>query len=115
MGRNKRFVGLALVLTLLLQPLFFLANVKPTFAAPPQNFTNEILLTGLTEPTGIEFLPDGRMLVINRYGMIRIAQAGSTTLDSTPVVTLTNIDTDQGERGLVGLTKDPNFASNGYI
>src|SRR3989344_3249646 len=47
--------------------------------------------------------------------MIRIAQAGSTTLDSTPVVTLTNIDTDQGERGLVGLTKDPNFASNGYI
>src|SRR3989344_7577362 len=115
MGIKRRLIVSFLTFALLFQYFSYLAASKPVFAAPPANFTNETLIAGLNEPTAIEFLPDGRMLVINRYGSIRIAQAGSTVLDATPVLTITNINTDQGERGLVGIAKDPNFSANGYI
>src|SRR6185436_20789185 len=35
-------------------------------------FQNEILATGFNLPTSIEFLPDGRMLVIELQGTIKI-------------------------------------------
>jgi len=95
--------------------LIFLLSPQTVTKGAPQNFTNETIILNLVEPTGIQFLPDGRMIIINRYGSVRMVQAGATTLDATPVLTLTNINTDQGERGLVGITIDPNFASNGYI
>ena len=38
-------------------------------------FTNEILATGFTLPTNIEFLPDGRMLVVELAGTIKVLAA----------------------------------------
>lgn len=87
----------------------------PTPTPAPGTFQNQTLIVGLTQPTAIQFLPDGRMLILERLGKIKVVQPGSTSVDSTPFITLTNINTDEGERGLTGIALDPNFTTNGYF
>ncbi len=106
-GGRLRLTGLA-----------FLAAVQSglpwgALAAPP-GFQNEVLIGGLSEPTGLGFTPDGRMLIIERGGIIRVVQPGAVSVDAQPLLQLTNINTANGERGLVGIALDPVFASNGY-
>ena len=89
-------------------------GLAPSAGAVPTGFQNEIILSNLSEPTGATFAPDGRLLVIERGGTIRVAQPGATQVDPTPLLQLTNINISGGERGLVGLALDPGFASNGF-
>jgi glucose/arabinose dehydrogenase len=86
-----------------------------TFAAPPANFTNTAPITGLTEPTNIVFTPDGRMLILGRRGTIWVAQPGATQVDAAPFLQLSagQVAYDN-ERGLLGITLDPNFSTNGF-
>ncbi len=93
--------------------------VPSAFAVQP-NFVNEAVVTGgLTLPTAMAFLPDGRMLVTEFTGTVRVVQPGATSADPTPVITLPNMFDDDilagGERGLVGILLDPGFAANGYF
>jgi glucose/arabinose dehydrogenase len=86
----------------------------------PPNFLDEVVIgSGLTLPTALEFLPDGRMLVAEFTGRLLIVQAGANLVDATPVLQLTNFFGEDvslgGERGLVSVVADPNFAANGYI
>ena len=95
-------------------------NVNVANNPVPAGFYDEVVIgTGVTFPTAFEFLPDGRMLIAEFRGRVMIAQPGASTPDATPVLTLTNIfDEDVtvgGERGLVNVVADPNFAANGYI
>jgi glucose/arabinose dehydrogenase len=76
-------------------------------------FQNETLVGGLDQPTTLQFLPDGRMLVLERGGDIELVSAGGTQVQPTPFLRLTNINTE-GDRGLVGITLDPSFATNGW-
>ena len=67
--------------------------------------------TGLSRPTAFALAPDGRIFVAEQTGNIRIIRNGqllSTALLSLQVNTLVN-------RGILGLTLDPNFANNGYL
>ena len=45
------------------------------------NFQNEILATGFNLPTAIKFLPDGRMLVVELAGTIKVLPPPYTTPD----------------------------------
>ncbi|MEP7167193.1 MAG: PQQ-dependent sugar dehydrogenase [Candidatus Woesebacteria bacterium] len=87
----------------------------PTPTPTPAGFQNQKIIVGLTQPTTVNFTPDGRMLIAERLGAIKVVPAGQTAVLSTPVLQLTNINIDQGERGLDGMTVDPDFANNGYI
>jgi len=87
----------------------------PTPTPTPGTFQNQSFIVGLTQPTTVQFLPDGRMLILERLGTIKIVQSGASTFDTTPFMTLTNINIDEGERGLSGITLDPNFSSNGHF
>jgi glucose/arabinose dehydrogenase len=80
-------------------------------AAPP-NFVNEILVTNLTEPIALQFLPDGRMLIVGRLGTVWVRQPGAPQIDPTPFLQLTNISNNSSENGVFSLTLDPNFAQN---
>ena len=62
-------------------------------------------------PTAMEFAPDGRLFVAEKGGTLRIIKNGA--LLATPFVTLA-VDS-YGERGLLGIAFDPNFASNKYV
>lgn len=78
----------------------------------PPGFERTQLATNLTEPTVLEFLPDGRLLIGERGGAIKVFAGGQ--LSPTPLLQIA-VDTTNGERGLVGLTAHPQFATNGFI
>ena len=59
----------------------------------------------------MQFAPDGRLFVCQQGGQLRVIKNG--VLLSTPFVSLT-VDSN-GERGLLGVAFDPNFASNQYV
>jgi glucose/arabinose dehydrogenase len=72
----------------------------------------EVVAEGLEVPWEIAFLPDGRALVTERPGRIRMLEEDGT-LREAPV---TEVDvSEQGEGGLLGLALDPEFADNGLV
>jgi len=69
----------------------------------------ETVVEGLTHPWGLAFLPDGRMLVTERPGRLRIvssAGAISEPLSGIPEVYAV------GQGGLLDVALDPDFTSN---
>src|SRR5689334_4943618 len=59
----------------------------------------------------MELAPDGRIFVCQQTGSLRVIKNGA--LLSTPFLTL-NVDSN-GERGLLGIAFDPNFATNNFL
>lgn len=71
------------------------------------------VLSSLDFPVGLSLAPDGRIFYNERLtGKIRIIQPG-WLLDPTECVQLSVEPT--GERGLLGLALDPDFAQNGFV
>nr|PZN65396.1 MAG: glucose dehydrogenase [Pseudomonadota bacterium] len=68
--------------------------------------------TGLNMPWAVELLPDGRFLVTERPGALRIVGADGTI--SAPVSGLPQVYT-QGQGGLLDVALDPDFATNHTI
>ena len=66
------------------------------------------LATGLNHPWGLEFLPDGRMIVSERPGTIRIVTASGTV--GRPIANVPPVR-KQGDGGLMDLKLDPDFSS----
>ena len=85
------------------------------WGAPPVGFQNSVWISGLEQPTTVVFMPDGGTLIAERSGAIKVVPSGSNEVAPTPFLQLSNINTDRGERGLVGLTLDPDFSTNGYV
>ena len=77
-------------------------------------FQNEILATGFNLPTAIKFLPDGRMLVVELAGKIKVLPPPYTTPDPTPFLQLTNIGSAGVQQGIYDIALDPNFNTNHY-
>jgi parallel beta-helix repeat protein len=75
------------------------------------SFVTSTFVTGLSSPTAMDFAPDGRLFICQQTGALRVVKNG--TLLSTPFVSL-GVDSN-GERGLLGIAFDPNFAVNGYV
>jgi glucose/arabinose dehydrogenase len=102
----------ALILCLFTVAIF---TAVPAAAQPPAGFTNELLKSGLSTPTAIAFLPDGRMLIVQKSGGILIADSQTAPLTTSSYMTITNIDSDD-ERGLLNIVLDPLFGvSNNYF
>ena len=94
---------------------------KPAFAgqtrAPEEKlgvaFEVVSLYEGLTNPWSLAFLPDGKMLVTEKPGRLRVISADGKQI-SEPVAGLPAVDA-RGQGGLLGLTLDPAFQKNGLI
>jgi glucose/arabinose dehydrogenase len=67
---------------------------------------------GLVNPWGLAFLPNGKMLVTERPGRLRVVTAEGKL--SEPVAGLPRVDA-RGQGGLLDIALDPSFASNGLI
>src|SRR5262245_29125071 len=69
--------------------------------------------TGLDHPWGMAFLPDGRVLVTERTGDMRIVSADGATL-SAPLTGVPSVHAvDQG--GLLDVAIDPDFATTPWV
>ena len=103
---------LASVATLLLLPL----GPAQGAATPTEpGFTDSPIVSGLTDPTDMEFAPDGRLFITEQAGRVLIAKPDEP--DGT-LATFLDISTkvdSTGERGLLALTFDPGFSTNHYI
>ncbi|MGE4178951.1 MAG: PQQ-dependent sugar dehydrogenase [Limisphaerales bacterium] len=89
-----------------------------TFAAAvnaavlPAGFAETALVTsGLPSPTSMEFAPDGRLFICQQPGQLRVVKNGVLLNEPFLTVTVNN----SGERGLLGVAFDPDFASNRYV
>ena len=72
------------------------------------SFQNEVLATGFNLPTTIKFLPDGRMLVVELQGTIKVLPPPYTQADPTPFLQLTNIGSTTGvQQGIYDIALDP--------
>jgi glucose/arabinose dehydrogenase len=93
--------------------LALLVGVLPSGASAatlPNGFT-ETLITAINNPTAMAIAPDGRVFVSEQAGNLRVVKNG--VLLSTPFVTIAV--NSSGERGLLGVALDPNFASNQFV
>jgi glucose/arabinose dehydrogenase len=81
-------------------------------ATLPAGFVETPLGSGqLPNATAMEIAPDGRIFVCLQGGTVRVIKNG--TLLATPFVSLTV--NASGERGLLGIAFDPNFATNQFV
>jgi glucose/arabinose dehydrogenase len=71
----------------------------------------ESQITGLSNPTAMALHPDGRIFVCQQSGALRVIKDG--VLLATPFTTLTV--NSSGERGLLGVAFDPNYATNHFV
>lgn len=70
------------------------------------------IATGLEAPWEIAFLPDGRALITERPGRVRLLSRDGR-LQASPVA---SVDVAAvGEGGLLGLAVDPRFEENGFV
>jgi len=83
-------------------------NPQPV-EAPAQVTT---VAEGLEHPWGLTFLPDGRMLVTERPGRLRLVTKDGQV--SPPLKGLPQVYAE-GQGGLLDVTLDPNFASNRLV
>ncbi|OFW38817.1 MAG: glucose dehydrogenase [Acidobacteria bacterium RIFCSPLOWO2_12_FULL_67_14] len=93
---------------------------RPAFAgqtdapAQPAGVAFDVLTVaaGLEHPWGMDFLPDGRILVTERAGRLRVVSPGGTL--SPPVEGLPDVD-EGGQGGLLDVALHPGFESNRLI
>lgn len=77
-----------------------------------QTFKVEVVASGLEVPWGEVFLPDGRLLVTERPGRLRVIQNGKLLADpikNTPKVW------ERQDSGMLDIALHPNFKKNGWI
>ena len=86
-------------------------TVTDRFVPDPANISVSDWITGLEVPWSLVFLPDGRALVSERPGRIRLIDHGR--LQPRPVATLDVAA--GGEGGLLGIALDPGWPERPYL
>jgi len=76
-----------------------------------ERVTAETVAEGLEIPWALAFTPDGRILVTERPGRIRVIRDGRLLEQPMAVLEVATIS----EAGLMGIAVDPNFADNGHL
>jgi glucose/arabinose dehydrogenase len=115
--KSRRFFyiprsSLKSILSLVIAASLNFVSSHATAATLPPGFVETKVGSNLAgSPTAMAFAPDGRLFVCQQGGQLRVIKNGS--LLSTPFVSLA-VDFS-GERGLLGIAFDPNFATNHYL
>jgi glucose/arabinose dehydrogenase len=119
MARDRRsdqmHVALGVVSLVLLVLAATMALVpRPSRAAvPPQpsGFSRSLYVSGFNGPSTMTWAPDGRLFVTEETGRLWLVNNGIR--QASPYLQLT-VDSE-GDRGLLGVAFDPDFASNHYL
>ncbi len=96
------------------------SSYKPAFAGQTRiagtktstPFEGTVLTSDLKRPWGITVLPDGRLLITEKEGAMRIVTTAGNI--STPLTGLPAVNAS-GQGGLLGVTIDPSFPENRMI
>ena len=87
----------------------------PNAAYPSANISATRVASGLSQPLFAAAPPGdtGRLFIVEKTGAIKILDLNTGSVSGTPFLTV-SVDF-AGERGLLGLAFDPNYASNGFF
>lgn len=104
-----------------LLPLLLLGALTATAAggdpadgsAVPVGFLDEVVVDGLTQAAGMLFVEDGRVLVFEQRGVVRLVEDG--VLQPEPFLDIREEVALWGTHGLLGLALDPDFLVNGHV
>ncbi len=88
--------------------------------APPPNFAVEQVLSEISQPISMRFLPDGRLLLLQKKGGVLIAAVDSVPGSYEQYFDLSSPQHPDGlnaeqERGLLDIAIDPDFPNEPYI
>ena len=83
-----------------------------TYESAKHRFHLVTVVEGLEHPWGLAFLPDGRMLVTERPGRLRIVDGGR--LVTEPIAGVPEVWAD-GQGGLLDVALHPGFVDNGLV
>jgi glucose/arabinose dehydrogenase len=93
--------------------VFLLPATGRTATYSIAGFSDTPVVTGLSQPTAFTWTPDGRMLVLEKIGRVRIVVNG--VLQATPALDISASVDSGSEKGLLGICLHPGFTSNGYV
>jgi glucose/arabinose dehydrogenase len=88
-----------------------LVAAAPAAGALEAGLAESEVVRGLTGPTAMTLAPDGRVLVTEQRGTLRVVRDGRLLPD--PALTLP-VD-QRGERGLIGVALDPGYPARPYL
>jgi glucose/arabinose dehydrogenase len=83
-------------------------------AAVPSGFTDTAVISGLSSPTNAVFAPDGRVFISEKSGLVKTFDSISDTTATTTADLRTQTQ-DFWDRGLLGMTLDPQFPTRPYL
>jgi glucose/arabinose dehydrogenase len=116
MSRKKFWYG-GVGIVVLLCAAFTWTKIVKADALPntgaPAGFSLTKVVDGMNAaPVSARFSPDGRIFVAMKNGDVKIVKNGVEL--PTPFYHVANVN-DYGDRGLLGIELDPNFATNKYV
>ena len=88
------------------------AHAGQSLAADPGKIQLKPLVENLKEPWSMAFLPDGRLLVTEKSGKLRMVENGKLlpqAINGVPAVV------DRGQGGLLDIALHPRYAENGWL
>lgn len=94
--------------------IIFLGIVLNVFLGFSQTIALQSFAAGFSSPVDIANAGDTRLFVVEQGGLIKILNSDGT-INATPFLNLTSLTAADGERGLLGLTFHPNYATNGLF
>jgi len=114
----KRYPDVKIAFSRLFVALLLHMAISPAWTANIQNsevqaFHVQPLTEGLEHPWSVAFLPDGRFLVTERPGRLRLVEADGTLIER-PIGGLPPIQR-HGQGGLLDVALHPRFADNGWV
>jgi glucose/arabinose dehydrogenase/photosystem II stability/assembly factor-like uncharacterized protein len=86
------------------------------FAPPaylPPGFINEPVVTGLSQPTAIDWAPGGRMFIAHQDGRVKVFENGQ--LLPTDFVDISAQVNNNWNRGMLGIAVHPSFPVTPYV
>lgn len=109
-------------LLLLFVLMLGLHSLRTAAQTLPSTYTQTNVVTGLQYPVDFDWAPDGRYFITQKGGTTSGSCANAKVLVYSSTGTLQGTFCDltdsvncDGERGLLGIAVDPNFATNHYV
>jgi aldose sugar dehydrogenase len=90
----------------------FVGQTRTNGVKTTTKYSFKVLTEKLNSPWGLTSLPDGRLLITEKSGNLRIVKTTGEMSDK--ITGLPSVDTD-GQGGLLGITLDPAFAQNRMV
>ena len=84
---------------------------RDTPATLPTGFSETLFGEGVSSATSLTIAPNGDAWATEQGGGVKRFRSGTTTADAVFSLTVNSF----GERGLLGLAFDPDFATNKYV